>query len=129
MRIRNAGWIGITAVAALVGGMFGVGVAQAGQYQIDVSRKASNLYEIRGQNYFIETSLCLELAIGQPARLDTMRFGSTTGGTLTFQKSYGAPAVCSVRGVYEEQSFDGRAIDRFGNIVEVKSLLIPVTLN
>jgi hypothetical protein len=33
-----------------------------GKYQIEVTRKNSNLYEVRGQNIYIETRYCYEYA-------------------------------------------------------------------
>lgn len=101
-----------------------VRAAQAGQYQLSVSRKTSNFYKVDGQPYYIETRMCLELALRTVILLDAR------GGTVTFYPSYGAPTTtCSVTGVYEEQSFHGgRAVDIYGNIVSVESILVPANL-
>ena len=96
--------------------------ANAGQYQLTASRKASNMYKVDGQPFWFETRMCLELALRTSITLDTSR------GGVTFYQSYGAPTACALVGVYQEQSFQGKGLDAYGNVVLVESLLVPARL-
>ncbi len=118
----------VSLVAGAAGLLLGVGVAEAGQYQLVVTRKSSDFYQVQGQNYFIDTFGCSEMSFGASAVLDSVSDGTITAGTLTFPSRTGYPDVCTVRGVYEAQTFNGRALDRSGNVVQVASLLVPVAL-
>ncbi len=47
-----------------------------GTYKVTVTRKAYNLYKIDGYDYYIKTSLCLELALSQTVYLEISGFSS-----------------------------------------------------
>lgn len=43
---------------------------EAGTYKVTVSREESNFYKIDGQDIYIKTKYCLELALGSTAILE-----------------------------------------------------------
>ena len=120
--MRRSLLICLVAVVASSAGALLSRAAEAGQFQLTASRKGSNFYKVDGQPFWFETRMCLELALRTSVILDTSR------GAVTFFQSYGDPTMCSLVGVYEEQSFRGKALDDYGNVVSVQSVLVPAKL-
>lgn len=67
----------------------------AGNYTVQVSRDNDNWYEIFGKDKFIQTSMCLSLALGEEA---TLKLNSYGGGKLIFDSG----TSCMVEGVYSQ---------------------------
>lgn len=80
-----------------VAGVYADAGIKSGSYSVTVTRKDSNWYEIFGKDLFIETSLCLQLAIMQDATLDISYGGK---GTIYFERGQS----CSVKGVFSRLS-------------------------
>jgi hypothetical protein len=56
---------------------YGPATVRPGKYEVTVTRKDSNFYEVVGTSYLLKTMLCLELALMENAILDVSggRFG------------------------------------------------------
>jgi len=67
----------------------------AGKYSVTVSREEDDWYEIWGEDMFIKTSSCLNLALSDKAVLD---ISSSGYGTLYFDDD-----ECMVEGIYAKQ--------------------------
>lgn len=80
-----------------VSGVYADAGIRSGSYSVTVTRKDSNWYEIFGKDLFIETSLCLNLAIMDDATLDISYGGK---GTIYFERGQS----CSVKGVFSRLS-------------------------
>lgn len=64
--------------------VIGAQVSQ-GTYRINVKKESSNMYKITGQEIYIKTRMCLELAIGDDAILEIKSSsGSYIYGELHF---------------------------------------------
>ncbi|GAB6121132.1 hypothetical protein [Dysgonomonas termitidis] len=57
---------------------------KAGRYKVSVKRIDSNLYQVGGTDLYIETSMCLELAIYDDAILNVVDYMGYKMGTLIF---------------------------------------------
>ena len=80
-----------------VAGVYGDAEVDSGRYDVTVTRKEDNWYEIFGIDMFIRTSICLELSIMNDATLSLSPGGI---GTLYFSGGRN----CMVEGVYEQLS-------------------------
>lgn len=64
--------------------VIGAKVSQ-GNYRVNVKRESSNMYKVTGQEIYIKTRMCLELAIGDDAILEIKSAsGSYVHGELHF---------------------------------------------
>ncbi|GKW25998.1 hypothetical protein PEC311524_35920 [Pectobacterium carotovorum subsp. carotovorum] len=52
-----------------VAGIYGESDLKSGSYEVNISHEDDNWYSIFGTNYFIETSMCLHLALAQKSIL------------------------------------------------------------
>ena len=57
---------------------------EAGNYQVEVTRKTSNLYEVQGTKYYLETRYCYEYAYSQEAILKVESPYGYSRGKLIF---------------------------------------------
>ncbi len=57
---------------------------KAGKYKVSISKVDDNLYQVIGTKLYIETSLCLELAIYDDAILKVVDYQGHKFGTITF---------------------------------------------
>lgn len=71
----------------------------AGKYSVRVTRESDDWYEVFGSNIFLQTSMCLSLALGQEAFL-TLNAGGY--GRLVFEDGQS----CMVEGVYSKMRLD-----------------------
>ncbi|WP_231604122.1 hypothetical protein [Leclercia sp. J807] len=76
-----------------VADVFGKVNINTGKYEVEVSKKEDNWYEIYGTDNNIKTSMCLSLALNEKAILDVNSYGS---GELIFDDG----DSCSVEGIY-----------------------------
>ncbi|SMS12637.1 unnamed protein product [Pseudomonas viridiflava] len=65
-----------------------------GKYQVDVTQEGDDWYEVSGQNVFVHTSGCFNMAMNEDAVLDLYSGGS---GTLEFEND-----KCTVDGIYSK---------------------------
>lgn len=79
------------AVGALL--MLLAGVASAGDYDLSVTRKGSNLYKVDGKDVFIHTRYCYEYVYGE----DSLLRMSGSSGKIVF---IDAGESCDVKAVY-----------------------------
>lgn len=56
----------------------------AGKYKVSISKVDDNLYQVIGTKLYVETSLCLELAIYDDAILKVIDYHGYKLGTITF---------------------------------------------
>ena len=55
-----------------------------GDYQVDITRKASNIYKIEGTKFYMETSLCYEFVYFENVFLKIENYNGYTFGTIYF---------------------------------------------
>lgn len=55
-----------------------------GIYKINVKKESSNLYKVTGQDIYIKTNMCLELAIGDDAILEITSYSGYRIGEIHF---------------------------------------------
>ncbi len=68
-----------------------------GKYIVTVSKESDNLYKVYGQNLYIRTSMCLNMALAEEAILT---IGSYGYGSLHIGND-----TCTVEGVYSRQTY------------------------
>ncbi|MGM3172511.1 hypothetical protein [Dickeya lacustris] len=77
-----------------VSGVYGKSNMKNGAYKVKVSHENDNWYSIWGTDYFIQTSMCIELALSDDAILKTQGLG----GELIFENGNN----CTVENVYSK---------------------------
>lgn len=75
--------------------VFGKANQNPGKYSVRVTRESDNWYEIWGSNVFLQTTICLSLALGQEAFLTV---GAGGVGRLVFDDGQS----CMVEGIYSK---------------------------
>jgi hypothetical protein len=55
-----------------------------GDYQVDITRKASNMYKIEGTKLYVETNLCYEFVYFENVFLKVENYNGYTFGTIYF---------------------------------------------
>jgi hypothetical protein len=79
-----------------VKGVFGLANVKSGTYEITVSQEDDDWYEVIGLDLYIQTSLCMELAMGTSAVLSIR---GNNIGRLIFERG----STCSVEGIYSKR--------------------------
>ena len=78
--------------------VFGKADVEPGRYQVTVSREDDNWYQVFGTDYFLQTSLCLNLALGDEAVLSLAAGGY---GSIYFLDD---EEECTVEAVFAEMN-------------------------
>ena len=76
-----------------VRGAYGATDLDAGNYSVQVSRESTNWYSIYGTDFYLQTRLCLELALADDS---VLQVGGMGVGTLLFSDG----STCDVQKVY-----------------------------
>lgn len=78
--------------------------AEPDYYRLQVTRDESNLYEVRGTSLVIQTEMCFEFAMSEPAVLVWERIGSWNNKLVFLDRDGKSKRSCKVKRLLAETS-------------------------
>lgn len=99
--------------------------ALSSKYEIQITRKAQNLYKVSGSDLWIETKYCYEYSYSETVIMDYSGYGYTKG-ELIFKNG----RKCDISEIYESRNVNRgtKALTSGGEFVDIEYLLTPTRL-
>jgi len=121
-------YLTVISAVIIVLSLFVVYQVSAARYSVTVTRQGQNFYHIDGTNIYIETIMCIELALGKKAMIEINSNGIYKG-LIYFANSYGDTKSYDIVEIYEaEVPVEKMKVKTLMGIEDVMVIYKPVSL-